>query len=193
MSTLSRSQVADWIVGNLKVSHDGRSLTIGVTFTTESPTLAARIANGVAETYLDDQVRTKSVSTVKARDWLHEQLITMRHELESSEAAVDDFRRRSGLTEAKGVTVPSQSLGEVNSQLVAARSERARAEAKLQTARESDPATIPDVLVSATIQQLRREMAQIDSQIAENTARGTSYKLDALAARRLCGSRWTRK
>ena len=180
---LSRSQLADWIVGNLKVSNDARSLTIDVTFTSESPAVAARIANGLAETYLDDQVRTKTVSTVKARDWLHEQLITMRRDLETSEAAVDDFRRKSGLNVAKGETLPSQSLGEVNAQLAAARLDRARAEAKLQSARESDPATIPDVLVSPIIQQLRFEMSKIDSEFAANRAHSPFFKLDALETR----------
>src|SRR5262249_47581553 len=155
-------------------------LTIGVAFTSESPALAARIANGLAETYLDDQVRTKAVVTVKARDWLHEQLIKMRRELEISEAAVDDFRLQSGLNEAKGATLPSQSLGELNSQILVARSDRARAEAKLQIARESDPATIPDVLASPMIQQLRKDMAQINAQIAENRVRSTFYKIDTL-------------
>src|SRR6516164_10021823 len=45
MPTLSRSQVADWIVGNLKVSNDARSLSIDVAFTSGNPELAARIAN----------------------------------------------------------------------------------------------------------------------------------------------------
>src|SRR5215813_9244267 len=74
--TLTRSQLADWITGNLKVSNDARSLTIDVTFTSENPAVAAQLANGLAETYLAEQVRSKTVSTVKARDWLHEQLIT---------------------------------------------------------------------------------------------------------------------
>jgi uncharacterized protein involved in exopolysaccharide biosynthesis/Mrp family chromosome partitioning ATPase len=180
---LSGSQVSDWILGNLKVTNDGRSLTIDVTFTAENPELAARIANGVAETYLDDQVRTKSVSTVKARDWLHEQLINMRHELEISEAAVDNFRSQSGLNEVNGPTLPFQSLAELDKQLFAARSDRARAEAKFQAARESDPATIPEILASPVIHDLRRDLAQVDAQIAENRVRGTSYKLDVLEAR----------
>jgi uncharacterized protein involved in exopolysaccharide biosynthesis/Mrp family chromosome partitioning ATPase len=181
-SALSRSQLADWIVGNLKVSNDGRSLTIEVAFTSESPAVAARIANGVAETYLDDQVRTKTVSTVRARDWLHEQLITLRHDLEASEAAVDNYRRQSGLNEAKGETLPSRSLSEINAQLVAARTERARVEANLQAARESGSATSPDINASPMIQQLRRDLDQIESLIAENTARGTHRidKVDAL-------------
>src|SRR6516164_11772713 len=114
MPTLSRSQVADWIVGNLKVSNDGRSLSIDVAFTSGNPELAARIANAVGETYLDDQVRTKSVSTVKARNWLHEQLIQMRRELETSVAAVDNFWRQSGLNDAKGEPLRSESLGQLN-------------------------------------------------------------------------------
>jgi polysaccharide biosynthesis transport protein len=183
MSTLSRSQVADWIVGNLKVSNDGRSLTIGVNFTSESPALAERIANGVAETYLDDQVRTKAASTVKARDWLHEQLNNMRRELEISEAAVDDFRRQSGLNETTGATLPSQRLAELNQQLVAARSDRARAEAKLQAARESDPATVHEVLASPVIQVLRRELVQVNSDIAMESPYSTFYKLKALQDR----------
>jgi polysaccharide biosynthesis transport protein len=182
MPTLSRSQVADWIVGNLKVSNDGRSLSIDVAFTSGSPELAPRIANAVAETYLDDQVRTKSVSTVKARDWLHEQLIQMRHDLETSIAAVDNFWRQSGLNDAKDET--SQSLGQLNAQLVTTRSDLARAEARLKTARESDPAMLPDGLASPMmIQELRKEMHQIESQIAENAVRGPVYKSDVLDAR----------
>ena len=181
--TLSRSQLANWVNGNLKVSNDGRSLTIRVTFTSDSPALAARIANAVAETYLDDQVLTKAAATVKARDWLREQLMKMRRELEVSEAAVDAFRRQSGLNEARGASVPSQRLGELNSQLVVARSDRARAEAKLQTARESDPATVPDVLASAIIQTLRKDLTEINSEIIENRDHSTFYKLNALDAR----------
>jgi uncharacterized protein involved in exopolysaccharide biosynthesis/Mrp family chromosome partitioning ATPase len=183
-SALSRSLLADWIVGNLKVSNDGRSLTIEVTFTSESPAVAARIANGIAETYLDDQVRTKTVSTVKARDWLHEQLITLRHDLEVSEAAVDNYQRQSGLNVTKGETLPSLSLSEVNAQLVAAHTERARVEANLQAARESGSGTSPDINASPMIQQLRRDLDQIESLIAENTAHATHRidKVDALEA-----------
>jgi uncharacterized protein involved in exopolysaccharide biosynthesis/Mrp family chromosome partitioning ATPase len=183
MPELSSSRLADWIVGNLKVSNDGRSLTIDVTFTSESPALAARIANAVVETYLDDQVRTKSVSTVKARNWLHEQLIQMRRELETSVAAVDNFWRQSGLNDAKGEPLRSESLGQLNAQLVAARSDRARAEAKLKAARESDPATLPDVLASPMLLQLRGDMAQIDLRIAEIRVRSISYKFIDLEAR----------
>jgi uncharacterized protein involved in exopolysaccharide biosynthesis/Mrp family chromosome partitioning ATPase len=183
MPTLSRSQVADWIVGNLKVSNDGRSLSIDVAFTSGNPELAARIANAVGETYLDDQVRTKSVSTVKARDWLHEQLNQMRHDLETSIAAVDNFWRQSGLNDAKNETRPFHSLDQLNAQLLTAHTDLARAEARLKSFRESDPATLPDSFASPMIQQFRNDLAQIDLRIAEIRVRSSSYRLDDLEAR----------
>jgi polysaccharide biosynthesis transport protein len=183
MPTLSRSQVADWIVGNLKVTNDGRSLSIEVAFTSGNPELAARIANAVGETYLDDQVRTKSVSTVKARDWLHEQLNQMRHDLDTSIAAVENFGRQSRLNDAKNEMRQFQSLDQLNVQLLTAQSDLARAEARLKTFREN--ATLPEGLASTMTQQLRNELAQIDSRIAEIRVRGSTYRLDDLEARAL--------
>jgi polysaccharide biosynthesis transport protein len=179
---LTRSQLTDWLIGNLKVSNDGRSLTILVSFTSENAKRAAQIANAIAENYLDDQVRTKVRATAKASDWLGEKLIKMRHGLEVSEAAVDDFRRQAGLVEARGATIPAQRLSDVNAQLANASAERARAEAKLQAAREGDVQTLSEVLGSPTIQQLRKELANINSQIAENRDHSTFYKLKVLDA-----------
>ena len=141
----SRAQLTDWLIDNLNVSNDGRSLTIVVSFTSESPELAARISNAVAQAYLDDQVLVKNRATMKATDWLGGAVAKIRQQLEASEAAVDDFRRKFGLLQVKGETIPATRLAEMNAQLANARAERTRAELKLQGARDSGPETIPDV------------------------------------------------
>lgn len=145
---ITQAQLTDWLVGNLNVSNDGRSLTILVSFTSQNPERAAQIANEIAKTYLDDQVSTKTQAITKAASWLGERLDEIRQQLEKSEAAVDDFRRQSGLLEVKGGTIPAQRLADINGQLSTARSERMRAEVNLQIARESNPETLPDVLAS---------------------------------------------
>src|SRR5215467_4170514 len=89
---LSRAQLTNWLVGNLGVSNDSRSLTIVVSFTSENPERAAQIANAVAQTYLDDQVLAKNRTTMMASDWLGGAVGKIRQQLEASEAAVDDFR-----------------------------------------------------------------------------------------------------
>src|SRR6516162_2087005 len=125
---LSRAQLTDWLIGNLGVSNDGRSLTIVVSFTSENPERAAQIANTVAQTYLDDQVLAKNRATMMASDWLGGEVIKIRQQLEASEAAVDEFRRKSGLLQVKGETIPAERLADINAQLGNARAERTRAE-----------------------------------------------------------------
>ena len=179
---VTRSQLTDWLIGNLNVSNDNRSLTIVVSFTSESPERAAQIANAVAQTYLDDQVLAKNRSTMMASNWLGERVTKIRQDLEKSEAAVDDFRRKSGLILVKGDTIPGQRLADLNSQLSNARAERTRAEMRLQTARESGPETLPDVVASPVMQSLRKDLTLINTQIAENQKYSTFYRLNALDA-----------
>src|SRR5262249_27788189 len=51
-----------------------------------------------------------------------------------------------------------------------------------QTARESGGETLPDTLASPMIQGLRRDLTQLNAQIAENQKYSTFYKLSALEA-----------
>jgi uncharacterized protein involved in exopolysaccharide biosynthesis len=107
----------------------------------------------------------------------------IRQDLEKSEAAVDDFRRKSGLLQVRGATIPAERLGDLNAQLSSAHLERMRAEVKLQSARQSDPETLPDVIASSMIQALRKELTEINSQIAAERGYSTFYKLKVLEDR----------
>jgi uncharacterized protein involved in exopolysaccharide biosynthesis len=170
--SLSKSDVVNWLLGNLKVSNDGRSFTIVVSFASADREQSARIANAIAETYLDDQVKMKVAATTKANKWLGERLVTTLRELQAAEAAVDEFRRTSGQVEAKGGNLAAQHLSELNSQLGNARLERVRAEAKLQAARERD--TRVDALASPSVLELRKELADLKVRIAE-ARNGTGF------------------
>jgi uncharacterized protein involved in exopolysaccharide biosynthesis/Mrp family chromosome partitioning ATPase len=181
--TITQTQVTDWLVGNLNVSNDGRSLTILVTFTSRSPERAEQIANEVARTYLDDQVLAKTQATTKAISWLGDRVNEIRLELEKSEAAVDDFRRKSGLLEVRGATIPAQRLGDVTAQLSNARAERMSAEAKLQIARGSNPETLPAILASPMIQQLRKELDEVTLKVTDLQDHGALDKIADLKAR----------
>jgi uncharacterized protein involved in exopolysaccharide biosynthesis/Mrp family chromosome partitioning ATPase len=181
--TLTRAQLVDWLIGNLNVSNDGRSLTIVVSFTSENPERAAQIANAITQTYLDDQVLAKNRATMMASNWLGERVTKIREQLETSEAAVDEYRRKSGLLEVKGATIPAARLADLNAQLGNARAERTRGELRLQAAQESDLETLPDIVASPTIQRLRKDLAEVNLSIFEIRAHSPSYKLTDLEAR----------
>jgi capsular exopolysaccharide synthesis family protein len=179
---VTQSQFTDWLIGNLSATNDNRSLTIIVSFISESPERAAQIANEIAQTYLEDQVLAKTRATMRASDWLGERVTKIRQDLEKSEAAVDEFRRKSGLLPVKGDTIPGQRLADLNAQLTNAHVERTRAELRLQTARESGPETLPDIFSSTMMQALRKDLTTINTQIADNQKYSTYYRLNALDA-----------
>ena len=165
---LSRADVVDWLLGHTKVSNDNRSLTIFTAFTSADPQRAAWIANAIARTYLGEQISLKDAVTRKVAARLAGKLSEMRQEMSVAEAAVADFRRTSGLMEAKGLTVVGQQLSELNTQIAIARADRARAEGKLQTARAGGGASLTDVLSSPAIQELRAQLSRAEVRLAEN-------------------------
>jgi uncharacterized protein involved in exopolysaccharide biosynthesis/Mrp family chromosome partitioning ATPase len=181
--TLTRAQLVDWLIGNLNVSNDGRSLTIVVSFTSENPERAAQIANAITQTYLDDQVLAKNRATMMASNWLGERVTKIREQLETSEAAVDEYRRKSGLLEVKGATIPAARLADLNAQLGNARAERTRGELRLQAAQESDLETLPDIVASPMIQRLRKDLGDINLSIAEIKVHSPSFNLTDLERR----------
>lgn len=164
-------EIVDWLVANTKASNDNRSVTIFVSFSSGDPARAAAIANALARGYLTQQVQQKNSTTSDAAGRLAEKLTEVRQELAMAEGAVASFRRASGLLEAKGSTVAGQQLSELNTQIALARADRARAEAKLVTARGGG-GSLPEVLGSQTIQELRAQLSRAEVRLAEN-ARNT--------------------
>src|SRR5262249_23743285 len=108
----------------LKVSNDGRSYTIHISFTSTDPQLAATLANGFAREYLASQLDRKIEATQHATTWLSKRLVELRRELEVSEVALERYRRSIGVVDAKGSTLETQEMAGVSEELVTARAQQ---------------------------------------------------------------------
>lgn len=170
--------VIDAYLGNLTVKSDGRSLTFLLTFRSEDPELAARVANRHAQFYLASHVAIKAEATSKANAWLAQRVEELRGQVSEAERAVQAYRVEHKLNRLPGVDAPSmfgQQLAEMSAQLVSARAERAQAEARLSQAQElartrASMESVPEVLASSTIQRLREQEARLvgmEMEIAE--------------------------
>lgn len=162
------AEVVDWLLGRLKTTNDGRSFTMFVSVTSHDPQRAARIANAVAQGYLDEQTRRKEAVTRRAGDRMAEKLTEMRQSAADADAAVTAYRQVSGLLEANGQTAASQQLSELTTQLALARAERARIEGKLKSGRSSNTSALSDVLASQTVQELRVQLSRAELKVREN-------------------------
>jgi succinoglycan biosynthesis transport protein ExoP len=160
-------------LAKLKVSQVKRSQVINVSFESEDPKLAAKVANEVADKYIVGQLQAKFDATKKATDWLNNQLGELKEKVEASERAVEQYRKTHDLLEVrKDVGLSQQQLAEVNSQLIIARAQRAEAEAKYQqveaiakSGRDID--SVADVLNSSLISNLRQQESEVQRKYSE--------------------------
>lgn len=131
----TRDEAIEHVLSNLRVSNDGRSYTIVVSFTSPDPRFAARIANAVAEQYLVLQTEMKSEATLQANTWLSSRLNELRQALEASEQAVEDYRQKEGLFESGGEPLDAGRLAALTQQRDEVRLHRVEAEARLASVR----------------------------------------------------------
>jgi len=95
---------------------------ITVSFEAESPILAAKVANALGNTYIDDQMVSRLEMTQKATHWMEQRLEVLKGKLEQSEQVLQHYKESNGLIDVKGVsTLTAQELDELTSQLVIAR------------------------------------------------------------------------
>jgi capsular exopolysaccharide synthesis family protein len=165
-------------VRNRLVAQDiKRSYVIKIGFTASSAEKAARLANAFAEQYLAAQIDAKMALTSSANEWAKTQLDTAGAELRKAEAAIEQFRAQHNaiIEAAPGNSVAvSQQLGHLlnnlSTQFATATQERIAAETRVAAAQELIKNhrinSIPDVLSSPLIQQLRMEEARTNAQLA---------------------------
>lgn len=166
------NKIVDNFLKRLDAGAAGQSRVITIKFQSESPGTAARVANAVAEEYISSQIERKFETTRAVNDWANKQIATLRQQVAEADAAVEEYRAKSGLVEGKGDTLPSQEAADLSTQLVQARADRAEAEAKLSqiqqlAASPNGIETANAVLQSQLIQNLRAQEAQVEQTIAD--------------------------
>ncbi|WP_255592030.1 GumC family protein [Geminicoccus harenae] len=167
-----RQVARDKFLRNLTVSPEGRSFVIGVSFTSESPDKAARVANLLAESYVQSQIDQKRLTTDQAGDWLGQRVEELRKELEQIEAQVQQYQIDHNLTSGDRTDLTDLQLTNMNQQLLAAQAQQAGREARLQFVRElkakGQPLdTLPEVLASPLVLQLRAQESDLERQEGE--------------------------
>jgi polysaccharide biosynthesis transport protein len=115
------------LASRVTASNDGISYIMKVGATSESPVLAAQIANAYVDAYLTDQLEAKFDATRRASAWLNDHLTELREKVLASERAVQLFKEQNNLS-TTGTSVTSQQLSELNSQLIIAAADRAQKE-----------------------------------------------------------------
>ena len=172
-----RSEVVDVYLEDLAVSQVGRrSFVIDISFTSENPRMASRVANTLSDLYLVEQLEAKFEATKRATDWLNERLGALRERVEGSEGLVEAYRTEHGLVVAAGVTIDEQQLSAINTQLTVSRADLAEKRARFRHVNEllqsgAGVESLAEVLASEVIGDLRQRQAELAREQAELESR----------------------
>ena len=152
-----------------------RSRVITIEFESSDPKLAARVANAVADGYLERQQSVKQDQTKAAGEWLQGEIDKLRPRVAAAEAAAEAFRGKTNLfVGTNNTTLSNQQLGEFNSQVAIARGQKADAETRARLIRDmirrGDPIEASDVINSDLIRRLSEQRVTLRAQLAEQSS-----------------------
>jgi len=169
---IARERAINVFSSRLELLGDPAAYVINIGFNSTDPEKAARIANRVAEMYVDDQLNNKVFATDRTSSWLEERLAELEVELREAEERVADFRSTNLVGAGQGMTLNQQELSDLNRDLIMARGEMAENQAKLRLIRELRSAgrsvdSIADVVASPLIISLRQQESQLLREEAE--------------------------
>ncbi len=151
-----------------------KSRVIAIDFSSVNPELAARVANAIADAYLASQRSARTDQTKAASTWLASEIEKLRAKVADAEAKVEDYRTKSNLfVGTNNTSLPNQQLTEINSQIAAARGQKADLEARAKQLRElvrsGQPIDSSDIANSESMRRLTDQGSALRAQLAEQS------------------------
>ncbi len=146
------------------------------------------IANAFGEAYITDKLDSKFEATQRASSWMQARIDELRQKAIETDLAVQKFRTANNLVSTGDSLVSDQQLAQLNTALIAAQADTARARAqydRIQNVLKSgDPqAIVSDALVSPAIGDLRKRYldaskreAEIAASLGENHAQAQKLR-----------------
>ncbi|MBO0661632.1 GumC family protein [Jiella sp. MQZ9-1] len=151
---------------SIDVSRDPKTFVINIALTTRDPDKSARLANLLADAFIDQIARVQSDTAKRASDALSSRLAELRQKVVDAEQAVEAYKQKYRLVGVGGRLVDDDYIVRINDQLARARGEtttlRVRAE-QMKNASVDDvvKGTLPEELTSDTLNRLRTTYSEL--------------------------------
>jgi len=154
-------------------SEMGGSRVISVAITSTDAHSAAQLANGIAQTYVEQNLDARRKGSLEATAWLNDRLAELRRQVNTREGALQQYREQKdavSLDERQNIVV--QKLGQLNQAVTAARTDRIDRESLYQQlvaiqAQGAPVDTFPAIIANTFIQGLKAELASLQREKAQ--------------------------
>jgi capsular exopolysaccharide synthesis family protein len=150
---ITRERMVKSFLGNLKVESPLTTRLISITFQNPNKVLASRVANALAEQFIEDTLARRHESTTQSSFWLQKELSSLKKQVEQSEQNLADYERKTGLAGVElvgGATDVSvaphntvtEKLFALNQELTSAEASRISAETVYNLVHSQDPEVV---------------------------------------------------
>ncbi|MCP4407259.1 MAG: hypothetical protein GY807_05750, partial [Gammaproteobacteria bacterium] len=153
-----RNRLIDEIQDGLKVSRTKQSEIIKVSYQSPDPSLAAAVANAVADTYIQFGLTSRLSGVKNNASWLNAQLDELRTQVKESETALQAYQRELGIVDtANQQRLASERLSSLTAELIKVQTTRIETQIRSNQARSltgqaaADAQSLAQVLKSPSV------------------------------------------
>ncbi len=137
---------------------------VKIRFIHSDPEIAQKVANTLAEVFVNNNFERSTVGSSNAEVLLAKQIAKLQTQIKHDQEAQFNYAKSKGLPLATGAAgdLEAQRLATLSGQLLAAENERKNFQSQLEAARhEKDRFSIPDVNTSARVEKLRDRISAL--------------------------------
>ncbi len=160
--------VVDRYLSRINISPVNRARLVNVTFESEDPRLASKILNAHAKTFIEQNLEAKYQATVVAQDFLSQQLVTLKGNLERAEDKLQAYGQQNQLlfTE-EGRSTATEKLRQLEEEYTKAQAARIQKASFNEMIQKHDVDALPQVLSSDRIKSLAGQLSELRRQDAQ--------------------------
>lgn len=161
-------RAAAGIQGGIEVTPVRGTNLVELSYIASSPKMAADIANGVADAYIDWSLESKYQVVGQASQFLTAQIEQLKSEVDQKEQQLQAYSRQKDIVSVDPASnVTTQRLESLNKDYADAVGDRVAKEAKYHEIQTSRGEAIADTLSNGLVSQLRNEQARLEREYAE--------------------------
>ncbi|MBZ5639479.1 MAG: hypothetical protein LAO51_12100, partial [Acidobacteriia bacterium] len=160
------------LLAGLEVSPIRNSTLVAVSWVSPDPALAARVANGVVDAFVQFNIESKYTTSDQATEFLVNQIGTLKKEIDGYEARLQRYGESKGIVtidDASNITM--KALSDISQRRTEAQGTLAQKEAAYKALLSSPPGALPEVLHSDLISRLKQEYAGYEAEYSEKSRR----------------------
>lgn len=155
-------RVIDQYLDRLTVSPRRQARVVDVSFESENPAVAAQVINAHADHYIKQNLLFKWEASQQATEFLENQLVNLKANLEKAQDALVDYSRRNEiLFTGEGQNTAEEKLRQLQEALTEARNDRFRKESYHDQIAAGGADSLPQLMTNALISSLTAQLADL--------------------------------